>query len=289
MFLEQFKLPGREKEEQFLMNEPRLLRTCYSSVYPFQVFSFEEFGTFYFAPITVLYGNNGSGKTSLLNIIAEKLNIKRDIPFNHSPFFNDYVKLCQIQITGEKAPKKNKVIASDDVFAHLLNKRDAQRKMDETREQLLSEYQNYREKVFRFSSLGDLEEVKKINEAKNVTGSKFVNRRLLKNPRLRSNGESAFRFFTEQIQEDGLYLLDEPENSLSPLLQTELKRYIQDSARFFGCQFIIATHSPFFLSLEKAKIYDLDCPTDSAVKWFELENMKAYFQLFLEHQKIFEE
>ena len=31
-----------------------------------------------------------------------------------------------------------------------------------------------------------------------------------------SNGESAIKYFTEKIGEGGLYLLDEPENSLSP-------------------------------------------------------------------------
>ena len=39
---------------------------------------------------------------------------------------------------------------------------------------------------------------------------------LPENIREHSNGESAFLYFTEKIQENGLYLLDEPENSLSP-------------------------------------------------------------------------
>mgnify|MGYP006990124335 CR=1 FL=1 len=36
------------------------------------------------------------------------------------------------------------------------------------------------------------------------------------NVREHSNGESAFLYFTDKIKENGLYLLDEPENSLSP-------------------------------------------------------------------------
>lgn len=43
-----------------------------------------------------------------------------------------------------------------------------------------------------------------------------------------------------KIKDNGLYLLDEPENSLSPEKQQELVRFLEDSARFFGCQFVIA-------------------------------------------------
>jgi len=38
----------------------------------------------------------------------------------------------------------------------------------------------------------------------------------------------------------------------------ELMKFIEDAARFWNCQFIISTHSPFLLALRGAKIYDLD-------------------------------
>ena len=50
-----------------------------------------------------------------------------------------------------------------------------------------------------------------------------------------------------------LYLLDEPENSLSPKFQIELIQLINELTRFFKCQFIIVTHSPFLLSIPEAK------------------------------------
>ena len=73
----------------------------------------------------------------------------------------------------------------------------------------------------------------------------FEGRTLPANVRTRSNGESALAVFSERIREDALYLLDEPENSLSPERQLELARFLHDSARFYNCQFVIATHSPF--------------------------------------------
>lgn len=89
---------------------------------------------------------------------------------------------------------------------------------------------------------------------------------------------------TEKIEKNGLYLLDEPENSLSPMRQMELMRFIEDSARFFGCQFIISTHSPFLLAMNGAKIYDLDENPVQVKKWTELDNVRTYYEFFNKHK-----
>jgi len=84
-----------------------------------------------------------------------------------------------------------------------------------------------------------------------------------------------------------LYILDEPENSLSPKRQIELMEFIQNSARFLGCQFIISTHSPFILAMKGAKIYDLDENPVDVKKWTELENVRAYYDFFKKYEKDF--
>ena len=83
-------------------------------------------------------------------------------------------------------------------------------------------------------------------------------------------------------------MLDEPENSLSPVKQQELTKFIEDSARFFKCQLIIATHSPFLLAMKGAKIYDLDEDPVDIKRWTELENVRAYYRLFKAHERAFE-
>ena len=95
------------------------------------------------------------------------------------------------------------------------------------------------------------------------------------------------RYFTEHIDKDAIYLLDEPENSLSIKFQIDLAKYISDSARYFGCQFIIATHSPFLLSMKGAKIYDLDADPVQARPWTELPNVRAYYDFFKKHENKF--
>ena len=52
------------------------IRNKNKNIYPFNVLEDKEPQIFIFDNITVLYGNNGSGKSTILNIIAHKLNLK---------------------------------------------------------------------------------------------------------------------------------------------------------------------------------------------------------------------
>ena len=168
LYLSRFCFPGWEKEESFRWS---ISRTCYDSFYPFGVLSKVDFRQIDFEPVTILYGGNGSGKTTALNVIAEKLHLVRDTLYNRSNFWDDYLRYCEY----------------------------------------------------------------------------------------------------------------EPENSLSPEKQMELVRLIEDCVRFFGCQVIIASHSPFILSMRYAKIYDLDEQPVDVKKWTELRNVRTYYDFFKEH------
>ena len=103
-----------------------------------------------------------------------------------------------------------------------------------------------------------------------------------------SNGESALMYFISEIKDNGIYLLDEPENSMSASMQLKLTKFLEESARFFNCQFIIATHSPFILGMNGATIYDLDSVPVSTKKWWELENMKIYYNFFKDNSEKFD-
>ena len=240
-----------------------------------------------FEPVTILYGGNGSGKTTALNVIAEKLGLARDTLYNRSNFFGDYTKLCSFETVG-KLPKDSRIITSDDVFDFMLNLRCINEGIDQRREELFDEYQEAKYAKFQMHSLEDYERLKKINEARRSTQSKFVRSSLQDNVREHSNGESAFLYFADKIKENGLYLLDEPENSLSPQKQQELLRFLEDSVRFFKCQFVIATHSPFLLSMRGAKIYDLDEEVVDVKRWTELGNVRAYYDFFKKYEREFE-
>ncbi len=179
------------------------------------------------------------------------------------------------------------VITSDDVFDYIFDLRTLNEGVDVKREKLLSEYTELKYSSFQMKSLDDYEQLKKVNTARRVSGSEFARRNVMKNVPEQSNGESAFMYFTNKIKENQIYLLDEPENSLSAAYQQELLGFIEDSARFFNCQFIIATHSPFILAAKQAKIYDLDESPVTVKKWTELANVRRYFDFFMEHRDEF--
>lgn len=79
----------------------------------------------------------------------------------------------------------------------------------------------------------------------------------------------------------------EPENSLSPEKQIELIKFLEDSSRFFHCQFIISTHSPFILSMRNALIYDMDHVPVCRSKWTKLKNVRMYYDFFKQHEDEF--
>ncbi len=280
MYLTKFSFPDDGQEFDFLLG---IQRTCYDSYYPFKILSALGFSRIDFEPITILYGGNGCGKTTALNVIADKLGIARQTPCNRSNFFPDYVKRCTAETQG-RIPGESRIITSDDVFDFMLDLRALNDGIDGKREELFEEYLDAKYAEFRFRSLEDYERLKKVNLARSRTQSKYVRKNVMDNVRERSNGESAFLYFTEKIRENALYLLDEPENSLAPGRQQELAQFLEDSARFYGCQFVISTHSPFVLSMRGAKIYDMDETPVDVKRWTQLGNVKVYYDFFKKHQ-----
>ena len=282
IYLRNFSFPSEDREYNFILDEKR---TCFDTFYPFKILSKNDFTEIDFEPVTILYGGNGSGKSTALNVIAEKIEASRDTIFNKSNFFKDYVDMCDMDEI--KVAEIKRIITSDDVFDYILNLRNLNEGIDNKRENLFGDYLDAKYSGFKMKSLEDYEELKKVNSARSKTMSKFIRKNLMSNVRLYSNGESAYRYFIEKITENGLYILDEPENSLSPKRQIELMSFIEDSARFFGCQFIISTHSPFLLAIKGAKIYDLDESPVSVKPWTSLENVRTYYEFFKHHDSEF--
>ena len=272
------------REDDFIFGQKR---TCYDTYYPFQILSKHNLTRLDFEPVTILYGGNGSGKTTALNVIAEKLGLDRDTLYNRSNFFEDYTKLCSYE-EELKIPADSRIITSDDVFDFMLNLRSINDGINRKREDLFEDYLEAKYARFQMKSLDDYEQLKKVVQARGNTQSKYIRKNIMDNVREHSNGESAFLYFADKIKENGLYLLDEPENSLSPEKQQELLKFLEDSVRFFGCQFVIATHSPFLLSMRGAKIYDMDEEVVDVKRWSELGNVRAYFNFFKKHEAEFE-
>lgn len=290
IYLKSFKLLDEDDEYSMIMYKMNI----HNNLYPLKIFPEKEFEHIEFEPITIFYGGNGSGKTTLLNIISDSINaFKRNID-KKSEFFDQYVGQCRqhCELIHQNECKSMKYISSDDVFDYLLDLRAINSNVNRRKDDLINEYYEYKNTPSEryHSSLNQYENLKNKVDSNRMTVSKYVRTRLRnKNIIQESNGETALDFWQNEIEDNALYIIDEPENSLSAENQLKLKTFIEESARFYNCQFIIATHSPFLLALNGAKIYDLDVIPVKAKKWTELDNVKVYNSFFKEHSEEFDE
>ncbi|MBE6542542.1 MAG: AAA family ATPase [Ruminococcaceae bacterium] len=296
IYLKKFRLPTLAEEEDHAEKFWPVTRNTHCHEYPYGIFPFKKFQTVEFSEITIFCGGNGSGKTTLLNLIAEALELPRITPYNRSTYFSEYVKLmCSFEVSGGEhrdiAPYGSSIYTSDDVFYKIIDRRVEN---EETRRRRHDIAEEYREKKrhdvepMRFRSMDDYDELEKRLEVRRRTMTQYVNHHAGVPQTPDSNGEYALNFFRDHFNDNCLYLLDEPENSLSPKYQLKLIKLVEDYSRFFGCQFVISTHSPFLMSLKGALIYDLDSIPVTTKRWWDIENMKLYYQLFSEYKDKFE-
>lgn len=264
----------------FKLSDKKISNT---NIYPYNVLENKEPDVFVFDNITILYGNNGSGKSTILNIIAHKLNLKGkernnpDIP-GMLRYFEEYSDKCEYEL-GENEnnikynmiPKNSRYIKSEEILYET-------RKIQQNN--VLEE--SYVSNLVRSGV--------KIKEAKqllnDIEGQKQLDRFRYAQEKY-SNGETTLQILEEYIEPDNLYLLDEPEVSLSPQNQVELAKKINMMSRYLGVQFIIATHSPFMLGILDAKIYNLDTKEYKVQKWSELENVRFFYEFFKERKDDF--
>lgn len=247
----------------------------YKNMYPYSVLGPKDPDVFVFDNITVLYGNNGSGKSTVLNIIAHKLGLKGKEPvmWAKKDYFSEYVGKCKYELNNyiKAVPEKSRYIKSEELLYEVRKvEQDSvlkeaiernlirERGLDETQKYLSSKEGQRQFENFKFSL------------------DKY------------SNGETAMQILEDSIEPDKLYLLDEPEVSLSPSNQVKMAEHINKMARYLDNQFIIATHSPFLLGILNAKIYNLDTKECRVQKWSELENVRFFYDFFQKRKSEFE-
>ena len=261
VYLESIRLLEND-EEGLAMDE----RKIYNSYYPFGIFShMKNIKNIKFGSITLFCGSNGCGKSTLLNLISSKLNSVKKTNYDKGTLFKNYMDVMGYEMN--KVPEEIVTITSDDIFDYLLDLRSINSHVNRRKDELARYYldNKYNSKDI---SIFDYDEIRKNYETKTATMSKFIRGNLMNNTiSLQSNGESSLMFWEKEIKENGIYILDEPENSLSAENTLKLNKFIEESVRFFNCQFIISTHSPFLLNLNEAIIYDLDKKDFTPVKY----------------------
>jgi predicted ATPase len=69
-----------------------------------------------------------------------------------------------------------------------------------------------------------------------------------------SHGEGFLRFFEERCRRQGIFIFDEPESALSPSRQVEFLKLLRRMDRSGICQVIMATHAPMLMAYPGATL-----------------------------------
>ena len=190
-----------------------------NSKYPFNIKCLKDFDELIIDnPVTLFYGENGVGKSTLVEAIAIALGLNPEGGSNNMTFSNydDYSDLYKhLTISKFSLPKTKFFLRAESFY------------------NVATDISNNKEGVSPLSLQygGDLHEC--------------------------SHGESFLKLVENRFWDHGLYILDEPEAALSPQRQMTLLCYINDLVKQ-GSQFIIATHSPILLSYKYGKIIDMN-------------------------------
>ncbi len=213
--------------------------------YPFCLPNFNRTKKMLFEfPVTFFVGENGTGKSTLLEAIALASNIhiwRRDEGARYQ--FNPYEKQLYKYISLEWA--NGKVPGS--YFG--------------------SEIFNDFRKIVDSWAASDPGQLKYFGGRSLIT---------------QSHGQSMMSYFRSRYKIRGIYFLDEPETALSPNSQLELLNILHENVKTGHAQFIIATHSPILMAYEDAAIYSFDRSPISEIEYQETEHYQIYKTFFLE-------
>ncbi len=219
--------------------------------YPFNLELFRVTDSIEFTkPVVFFVGENGSGKSTLLRAIATKCGIHIWEGMERTrAHYNRYEKDLHKYISAEWVDKP----VPGSFFASEI-------------------FRNFAVNLDEWASMSP------------ATLEYFGGKSLLE----QSHGQCHMSFFKNRFQIKGLYLLDEPENALSPKRQIELLQLLDQMGRLGHAQFIIATHSPILLALQGSEIFSFDRAPIHTIDYEDTDHYRIYKSFINDRKSMFE-
>jgi predicted ATPase len=195
--------------------------------------------------VTIFVGDNGTGKSTLLESIAYGL----DLPLiggrigKASPSFEAAKAIRPyLEFQWKREVHKGFFFRAED-FSHFIDD------VDREREKIAMELLDLKGKV-------DDSVIQQMRENMNYAGFR-MRRDYGQDVQTFSHGEAYLTILQTRIMDKGIFMLDEPVAALSPLKQLSLLAFILDVLKGGKAQFIIATHSPILMGFPNALLYQI--------------------------------
>lgn len=209
-------------------------------------------------PVTILVGENGTGKSTLLEGIAANIGsitIGED-SIETDPSMEAARELAKcLKLIWKVKTRTGFFLRADDFISYTKKLARIRIESQETLNEIKARSEH---------SLEALPYANTLYELKQLYGDGLETR---------SHGESFLDLFLSRFKPNGLYILDEPEAPLSPLKQLSLISMVKEMIQQ-DSQFIIATHSPILMAFPDADIICLDDGSLKKVNYEEVEHVK---------------
>ncbi len=212
------------------------------------------------APVTFLVGENGCGKSTLMEALAVAMQcpaIGRSDSADDPTLEPARMLARHLRLAKSVKPRKRLFFRAEDAMGFTLRVSDSMAELQELEDEFDRNLSGYGRQLAMGAVRGQ----------RNAFESRYG-----EDPDARSHGESFLHLIRERVHGPGFFLLDEPETPLSPIHQltllSMLKLYVED-----GCQFIIATHSPILMAFPQAEILSLDHTPIKTLAWDQVEHV----------------
>lgn len=200
--------------------------------------------------VTFLIGENGIGKSTLLEAIAVKLGFNPE--------------------GGSKNFKFETRASHSELYKYIRIERAAPRPMDG--------YFLRAESFYTMATeIDKLDKVPLCGPLLPQYGGKSLHEQ--------SHGESFFSLLMNRLGGDGIYIFDEPEAALSPSRQMSVLTLMHDLV-LDSSQFIISTHSPILMAYPHAWIYELTAKGIKRVKYEDTDHFRLTRDFPNRHEKM---
>ncbi len=215
-------------------------------------------------PVTILVGENGSGKSTVLEAVAAAAGMVTAgaLPVHNDPALKEVRRLAgRMRLVWNKRTHRGFFLRAEDFIGFIRAQIKTRTELQTEIERVDEEYEgrsDYAKGLAKMPAVGQL---------------RAMQDRYGVGLETRSHGEQFLDFFQARFVPGGLYLLDEPEAPLSPMRQLGLLALMKEML-VKDAQFIIATHAPILMAFPDAQILSFDHVPPLTVGFDDLEHVK---------------